>query len=133
MKGGPNDETHMERWSCDGHGRTRGRRRPCGDPIVGLADARLLPRGRRRPRSHRLVDVHLREFENESSFKGPFVVLASALGGLALVLVIVGLVTGTETPFLLLAVVIENLWAATTLHHSVSARHAGPRRHAALA
>lgn len=67
------------------------------------------------------------------SFKGPFVVFASALGGLALLLVIVGLVTGTETPFLLLAVVIEILWLATTLRHAVSARHVGPRRHAALA
>ena len=67
------------------------------------------------------------------SFKGPFVVLASALGGLALLLVIVGLVTGTETPFLLLAVVIEILWLATTLRHAVSARHVGPRRHPALA
>lgn len=69
----------------------------------------------------------------QASFKGPFVVFASALGGLALFLVIVGLVTGTETPFILLAVVIEVLWAATTLRHSVSARQAGPHRHAALA
>jgi hypothetical protein len=69
----------------------------------------------------------------KSSFKGPFVVFASALGGLALVLVIVGLVTGTETPFVLLAVVIEILWVATTLRHAVSARQTGPRHHAALA
>jgi hypothetical protein len=66
----------------------------------------------------------------KSSFKDPFVVFASALGGLALVLVIVGLVTGTETPFLLLAVVIEILWTATTFRHAVSTRQVGPRRHA---
>jgi hypothetical protein len=69
----------------------------------------------------------------KASFRGPFVVFASALGGLALVLVTVGLVTGTETPFLLLAVVIEILWLSTTLRHAVSAREAGPSRHAALA
>jgi polyferredoxin len=67
------------------------------------------------------------------SFNGPFVVFASALGGLALVLIIVGLVTGTETPLVLLAVVIEILWAATTLRHAVSARQAGPRRRALMA
>jgi hypothetical protein len=61
-----------------------------------------------------------------SSFKGPFVVFASALGGLALVLVIVGLVTGTQGPFIWLAVDIEVLWATTTLHHAVSARQAPP-------
>jgi hypothetical protein len=67
-----------------------------------------------------------------SSFKGPFVVFASALGGLALVLVIVGLVTGTQGPFIWLAVDIEVLWATTTLHHADSAGPAPARRHAAL-
>jgi hypothetical protein len=67
-----------------------------------------------------------------SSFKGPFVVFASALGGLALLLVIVGLVTGTQGPFIWLAVDIEVLWATTTLHHADSAGPAPARRHAAL-
>jgi hypothetical protein len=67
-----------------------------------------------------------------TSFKGPFVVLASALGGLALVLVIVGSVTGTQGPFILLAVDIEVLWATTTLHHAVSARPAPPLHRTAL-
>lgn len=68
-----------------------------------------------------------------SSFKGPFVVLASALGGLALVLVIVGLVTGTNGPFVMLALDIEILWAATTLRHAVSARQWRAGRYSALA
>ena len=57
---------------------------------------------------------------------------ASALGGLALVLVIVGLVTGTQGPFICLAVDIEVLRATTTLHHAVSARPGPAPPHTAL-
>ena len=67
-----------------------------------------------------------------TSFKGPFVVFASALGGLALVLVIVGLVTGTQGTFIWLAVDIEILWATATLDHAVSARQAPPLHRTAL-
>ena len=75
----------------------------------------------------------VRSSRTTSSFKGTFVVLASALGGLALVLVIVGLVTGTNGPFVVLALDIEILWAATTLRHAVSGRQRRAGRYAALA
>ena len=62
------------------------------------------------------------EARDPRAHSGPFVVLASTLGGLALLLILIGLITGTEMPFIMLAVDIEILWAATTLRHGISAR-----------
>ena len=50
-----------------------------------------------------------------------------------MLLILIGLITGTEMPFIMLAVDIEILWAATTLRHGISARQALPEVRAAPA
>jgi hypothetical protein len=54
-----------------------------------------------------------------SSFRSPLVRLASVLGGVAAVLIVGGLIAGTETLFLALAGDIGVLWAVATLRHAL--------------
>ncbi len=50
---------------------------------------------------------------------GPFIVIASVLGVLSLILIIAGLIMGTKTMFLAVAGVILVLWAIATLRHII--------------
>jgi hypothetical protein len=59
------------------------------------------------------------------SFRSPIVGFASFLGTGALVLIVVGLVTGTRTPFVLLAVDTGLLWIVSTLRHATAAQPSG--------
>lgn len=56
----------------------------------------------------------------KETFGGPFVALARRWAG-SFVLLVVGLITGTRTPFVALALVIEVLWVAATIRHAVGA------------
>src|SRR3990172_6732663 len=57
----------------------------------------------------------------DASAKGTFLAVASALGAAALLLLVVGLITASETAFVLLAVDIGGLWVVSTLRHVVEA------------
>jgi hypothetical protein len=59
--------------------------------------------------------------------KDPAIAIASALGALALGLVIAGLIVGTESVLLALAFTLVTLWAVTTVIHAVE----GPSIHPA--
>jgi hypothetical protein len=59
--------------------------------------------------------------------RGPFMIAASVLGAIALVLAIVGLVVGTETMAVLLAVDLLVLWMVATLRHLVEGTRVSPR------
>ena len=57
---------------------------------------------------------------NEGSFgKSPYTILASLLGGGALVLIVVGLVIGSRAVFLAVASDILVLWAMATVRHAI--------------
>jgi hypothetical protein len=58
--------------------------------------------------------------------KSPYVMLASALGILALVMLVGVLITGSEAWFVALVVDIAVLWAMTTFRHSVQGWAARP-------
>ncbi len=49
--------------------------------------------------------------------RDPFVIVASVLGVFALGMVVVGLVTGTQAPFVAVAVATIALWFVSTIHH----------------
>jgi hypothetical protein len=66
------------------------------------------------------------------TFKGPFVMLAAALGVVALGLVVFGLIYGTEALLTALTIDIVLLWIVTTLHHATST-FGSHHRHAAHA
>lgn len=51
---------------------------------------------------------------------GPFIILASVGGIVALILIVYGLITGTKFAFILLTVTILVLWAGATLRHLLS-------------
>jgi hypothetical protein len=61
-----------------------------------------------------------------SSFKGPVGVLASTLGVIALVLIVLGLITGSEAVFLALATDIGVLWLVATTRHATARRAPAP-------
>jgi hypothetical protein len=61
-----------------------------------------------------------------SSFKGPAGVLASVLGVVALVLIVLGLITGSETVLLALATDIGVLWLVATTRHATARRATAP-------
>ena len=52
----------------------------------------------------------------EWSMKNPFTVVMAVLGSVALVLIVIGLVTGSETVLVSLAVVTVVMWMASTTH-----------------
>jgi hypothetical protein len=54
--------------------------------------------------------------------KDPFLTVAAALGVVAVGLVVVGLVAGTQAPFVGLAGVMGALWITATVHHAVERR-----------
>jgi hypothetical protein len=58
--------------------------------------------------------------------KDPYVAISSALGGLALLALVVVLITASEAWFIVLAVDIAALWAISTLRHAV--RGPAPRQ-----
>lgn len=55
-------------------------------------------------------------------FKDMFLTVAAALGFVALVLIVVGLIAGTQAPFVGLAAVMGSLWIVATLRHAVEGR-----------
>ena len=54
--------------------------------------------------------------------KDPFLTTAAALGLVAVAVLVVGLITGTQAPFVALAGVMGLLWILTTTHHTVEER-----------
>ena len=60
-----------------------------------------------------------------STMKEPLAVIVSVLGVAALVLIVLGLVAGTQTPFVGLAAVLVAMWFFTTVHHAVGATGSG--------
>ena len=54
--------------------------------------------------------------------KDPFLTAAAALGVVAVAVLVVGLTTGTQAPFVGLAAVMGVLWIITTTHHAVEQR-----------
>jgi hypothetical protein len=54
--------------------------------------------------------------------KDPFLTAAAALGLVAVAVLVVGLITGTQAPFVGLAAVMGVLWIVTTTHHAVEER-----------
>jgi hypothetical protein len=63
----------------------------------------------------------------------PGMIVGAALGGLALVIWIVGMFTGTETALMALAVVLIALWATATIRHALAPTHERPATHGTLA
>lgn len=57
---------------------------------------------------------------SEWSMKNPFTVTMAVLGTVALVLIIVGLITGSEGVFAALAAVTIVMWAASTAAHTMA-------------
>jgi hypothetical protein len=53
------------------------------------------------------------------SVRDPFIWIGSALGVVALGLIVAGLIAGTETLFVALAVDLVALWIVATTHHAV--------------
>jgi hypothetical protein len=51
--------------------------------------------------------------------KNPFTVVMAVLGSVALVLIVTGLVTGSETVLVSLAVVTVVMWMASTTAHAI--------------
>jgi hypothetical protein len=54
--------------------------------------------------------------------KDPFLTAAAALGVVAVTVLVVGLITGTQAPVVALAAVMGLLWILTTTHHAVEQR-----------
>lgn len=54
--------------------------------------------------------------------KDPFLTAAATLGVVAVAVLVVGLTTGTQAPFVGLAAVMGVLWIITTTHHAVEQR-----------
>ena len=54
--------------------------------------------------------------------KDPFLTTAATLGLVAVAVLVVGLATGTQAPFVGLAAVMGVLWILTTTHHAVEER-----------
>jgi hypothetical protein len=54
--------------------------------------------------------------------KDPFLTAAPALGLVAVAVLVVGLIAGTQAPFVALAAVMGLLWIITTAHHAVEQR-----------
>ena len=54
--------------------------------------------------------------------KDPFLTAAAALGLVAVAVLVVGLIAGTQAPFVGLAGVMGVLWIITTTHHAVEER-----------
>ena len=54
--------------------------------------------------------------------KDPFLTAAAALGLVAVAVLVVGLIAGTQAPFVGLAAVMGLLWIITTAHHAVEQR-----------
>ena len=64
----------------------------------------------------------------EWSMKNPFTVTMAVLGSAALVLIVIGIVTGSETVFVSLAVVTVVMWMASTTAHAIRRRPAMPEQ-----
>ena len=62
------------------------------------------------------------------SMKNPFTVTMAVLGSAALVLIVIGLVTGSETVLVSLAVVTVVMWMASTTAHAIRRKPAAPER-----
>ncbi len=56
------------------------------------------------------------------SMKDPFTVVMSVLGSIALVLIVVGLITGSEGVFVSLAVVTLGMWLVSTTSHALTSK-----------
>jgi membrane-bound ClpP family serine protease len=54
------------------------------------------------------------------SMKDPFTVVMSVLGSIALILIVVGLITGSEGVFVALAVVTVVMWFVSTTSHALT-------------
>jgi hypothetical protein len=65
---------------------------------------------------------------DESPVKGTFGVVATALGIAAFALIVLGLITGSESVLIALAGVIAFLWFITTLRHAIVPATAAPQR-----
>jgi hypothetical protein len=62
------------------------------------------------------------------SMKNPFTVVMSMLGSIALVLIIVGVITGSEGVLVSLAAVTVLMWVVSTTTHVVRGQQAAPIR-----
>jgi hypothetical protein len=62
------------------------------------------------------------------SMKNPFTVVMSVLGSIALVLIIVGVITGSEGVLVSLAAVTVLMWMVSTSAHVVRGQQAAPKR-----
>jgi hypothetical protein len=56
-----------------------------------------------------------------ANYSSPYVMTASILGGLSLILIVAGLIMGTKTMFLAVAGIILLLWAVATFRHLLGA------------
>jgi hypothetical protein len=65
----------------------------------------------------------------EWSMKNPFTVVMAVLGSIALVLIVTGLVTGSETVLVSLAVVTVVMWMASTTAHAIRRQPALPEQY----
>jgi FtsH-binding integral membrane protein len=63
-----------------------------------------------------------------SPMKGTFGVVATALGVAAFVLIVLGVITGSESVLITLVGVIGVLWFTTTLRHAIVPATAAPQR-----
>ena len=62
------------------------------------------------------------------SMKNPFTVTMAVLGSVALVLIVIGLFSGSETVLVSLAVVTVVMWMASTTAHAIRRQPAMPER-----
>jgi hypothetical protein len=65
-------------------------------------------------------------FEGDQMMKDPFLIGASVLGAAALVLAVIGLITGSEAIFVALVGVTAGLWVVSTTRHAVEGEHHAP-------
>ncbi len=65
-------------------------------------------------------------FEADEMTKDPYLVGASVLGAAALVLAVIGVITGSEAVFVVLIGVTALLWVVSTTRHAVEGQHHAP-------
>jgi len=58
---------------------------------------------------------------NPNSWSNPWIIFAAVLGGLALLVAVIGLVTGAKVWFTSLVVIVVVLWLITTVRHLFAA------------
>lgn len=70
-----------------------------------------------------LAGIFLCAFGSRSpqDWSNPWIIVASVLGGLAFIEIVIGLITGTKLPFLFLTGTVTALWLVTTLRHFLTA------------